>query len=200
MVALSIFTHPYNIFLSDNFIINLESAMSLVPRNFSDNPYPTLYTPFPQDFWDHFFNQDFPFPFPFRSSFPFPPFPGRTVPYSEFAVETSGDVRARLECKEVPEAHIIAADLPGFEKDEVDVAAEDGGYLRISGGGGRFSWRFRLSEDAEVHLMSSSMENGVLTVVVPKVNPESELEWGRGWGNEGRNANVRQIEIAGSDD
>lgn len=183
--------------------------MSLIPRNTSNTP--THFTPFPQDFWDRFFSQDlclepfkdlpFPFPFPthFHPSFHFlsphhPSYP-RTVPYSELSVETSGDVRARLECKEIPEAHIIAGDLAGIEKDEVNVVPEEGGFVRISGGDGRFSWRLRLPENAKVHLMNWSMENGVITVVVPKLAGEDE------WAPENRGPrNVRQIEITGLDE
>ncbi|GAB4860787.1 hypothetical protein Ancab_035950 [Ancistrocladus abbreviatus] len=130
--------------------------------------------------------QDF-FPFPFSSSSA-----SRSVPYSELAVETEGSVNVRFECKEFPEAHIFVGDLPGAKKDEVKVEIQDGGVLQISGGGseggsGRFKWRFRLPENAKLHLVSSSMENGVLTVVVPKVEA---------WAPPRRN--VRSIEISGS--
>jgi len=175
--------------------------MSLVPRNNSNSPTP--FTPFPQDFWDGFFSQDRwlePFrdlPF-FRPPFPFLS-PPRTVPYSELSIETSGDVKARLECKEIPEAHIIVADLPGIGKNEVSVEAEGGGFVKISGGGGRFSWRMRLPEDAQVDMMNWSMENGVLTVIVPKFAGAGGFDWG--WGSESSwPRNVRPIEITGPEE
>lgn len=111
-------------------------------------------------------------------------------------METFGEVRTRLECKEIPEAHLIVADLPGIEKHEVEVAAEDGGFIKISAVDGRFSWRLRLPEGAEVHLMSSSVENGVLTVVVPKF--VGEMMWERENNEGGRD--VRVIEITGEDE
>ncbi|KAL2935241.1 18.5 kDa class I heat shock protein [Bienertia sinuspersici] len=166
--------------------------MSLIPRNNNTNPTP--FTPFSQDFWDNFFSHD---PFSLFPNFPFSPFlsPPRTIPYSELAVETSGGVKTRLECKEIPEAHLIVAELQGLGKEEVDVAAEDGGYVKISATDGRFSWRMKLPHDAKVGLLSFSMENGVLTVVVPKF--VRELMWENG-DESGRN--VRVVEITGSDE
>lgn len=93
------------------------------------------------------------------------------------------------------------AELPGFESHQVEVDAEDdGGIVCIKAVDGRFSWRLRLPEDAKVYLMSTSMENGVLTVVVPKY--AVEVEWGRDGQSErerGR-GNVRVVEITGSDE
>uniref|UniRef100_A0A803L9A7 SHSP domain-containing protein n=1 Tax=Chenopodium quinoa TaxID=63459 RepID=A0A803L9A7_CHEQI len=122
------------------------------------------------------------------------------VPYSELAVETSGDVRTRLECKEIPEAHLIVAELAGVEKHEVEVAAEDGGFVKICAVDGRFSWRLRLPEDAKVELMSFSIENGVLTVVVPKFVREMMWDWERGDHDGGRERDVRVVEITGEDE
>ncbi|PKI46626.1 hypothetical protein CRG98_032968 [Punica granatum] len=86
-----------------------------------------------------------------------------------------------------PEAHIFKADLPGLRKEEVKVEVEDGRVLQISGerrrereekgdtwhrmerSTGQFTRRFRLPENAKMDQVKASMENGVLTVTVPKV-------------------------------
>ncbi|KAL9239506.1 hypothetical protein vseg_013820 [Gypsophila vaccaria] len=163
--------------------------MSLIPynnNNSSNNNDSNSLTPwatFPQNIWDTFLT---------------PPFSGRTVPYTHLAVETSGTVSAKLECLEVEAAHLIVGELPGFEKHEIHVVAEEGTFVRVTGDG-RFSWRVRMPMDACLEMMTWSVENGVLTVVVPKVG----LDWyymgtGSGWGSSQR-GNVRQIEIEGDD-
>ena len=78
-------------------------------------------------------------------------------------------------------------------KEEVKVEVEDGRVLQISGersvekedkndkwhrverGRGKFFRRFWLPEDAKLDEVKASMENGVLTVTVPKV-PEKKPE------------------------
>ncbi|KAK9748074.1 hypothetical protein RND81_02G033800 [Saponaria officinalis] len=175
--------------------------MSLIPWNNNSNSNNTVtsLTTFPeQHLWDSFFSSPFPFP-----SF-LTPFSGRTVPYSQLALETSGTVSAKLECIEVEAAHLIVAEIPGFEKHQVNVTAEEGegGFVRVSGDGGEgtFSWRVRMPRDACLQMMSWSVENGVLTVVVPKVGVGVDYFMGGGfdWGNSQR-VNVRQIDIQGDD-
>ncbi|XP_074306535.1 18.0 kDa class I heat shock protein-like [Silene latifolia] len=171
--------------------------MSLIPWNNNNTTATTnnnnntldYWNPFPQHIWDQFFN----FPtFPFKGPTP-------TVPYTELGVETTGSVRAKVECREVEEAHLVVAELSGVEKHEVDVTTEDGGILSITGGEGdrRFSWRMKMPEDANVGMLSWSMENSVITVVVPKVGAQYVMQ-GWDWGNSGR-TNRRQIEIQGFD-
>ena len=76
--------------------------------------------------------------------------------------------------------------MPGLKKEEVEVEVEDGNVLQISGerskeqeekndrwhrverSSGRFLRRFRLPENAKAEQIKASMENGVLTVTVPK--------------------------------
>ncbi|KAK9158932.1 hypothetical protein Scep_005506 [Stephania cephalantha] len=106
-------------------------------------------------------------------------------PFSSTA-DNSGIINAQIDWKETPEAHVIKADLPGLKKEEVKVELEDGRVLQISGerktekedknekwhrierSHGRFSRRFRLPEDAKVDGVKAAMENGVLTVTIPK--------------------------------
>ncbi|KAK7849204.1 18.1 kda class i heat shock protein [Quercus suber] len=104
-----------------------------------------------------------------------------------FAKETSALVDTRVDWKETPEAHVFKADLPGLNKEEVKVEVEDDRVLQISGerkvekeekkdtwhrverSSGKFLRRFRLPENAKMDQTKASMENGVLTVTVPKV-------------------------------
>uniref|UniRef100_A0A2N9F6P8 SHSP domain-containing protein n=1 Tax=Fagus sylvatica TaxID=28930 RepID=A0A2N9F6P8_FAGSY len=91
-----------------------------------------------------------------------------------------------IDWKETPEAHVFIADLPGLNKEEVKVEFDDGRVLQISGERnvekddkndkwhrvercrGKFLRRFRLPENAKIDEVKASMENGVLTVSVPK--------------------------------
>ncbi|MCA0781517.1 Hsp26/alpha crystallin family protein, partial [Vibrio vulnificus] len=87
---------------------------------------------------------------------------------------------------ETPEAHVFKADLPGLKKEEVKVEVEDDRVLQIRGernadkeektdtwhrverSTGQFVRRFRLPENAKMDRIKAAMENGVLTVTVPK--------------------------------
>ncbi|XP_042477291.1 16.9 kDa class I heat shock protein 3-like [Macadamia integrifolia] len=92
-----------------------------------------------------------------------------------------------VDWRETDNAHIIRLDLPGVKKDEVGVHVEEGNVLRISGKWsnkeeehkddkwhrverqrGTFVRRFRLPENANIDGVKCSMENGVLSVEVPK--------------------------------
>jgi len=91
-----------------------------------------------------------------------------------------------VDWKETPEAHVFKADLPGMKKEEVKVEIEDDRVLQISRerslekedkndqwhrverSSGKFMRRFRLPENAKMDQVKAAMENGVLTVTVPK--------------------------------
>ncbi|KAL0382098.1 UNVERIFIED_CONTAM: class I heat shock protein [Sesamum calycinum] len=134
--------------------------MSLIP-SFFGNSQSNVFDPFPLDVWD--------------------PFEG--FPFSSAAANFAG---ARVDWKETPEAHVFKADLPGLKKEEVKVEVEDGRILQISGersreqeeknekwhrverSSGKFLRRFRLPENAKLDQVKAALENGVLTVTVPK--------------------------------
>ena len=136
----------------------------------------SVFDPFSLDVWDPF--KDFPFP----SSL------------TTHTSETSAFANTRIDWKETPEAHIFKADLPGLKKEEVKVEIEDDRVLQISGerkiekedkndtwhrverSSGKFSRRFRLPENVKTDQVKASMENGVLTVTVPKVEVKKPVK------------------------
>nr|AKP06197.1 small heat shock protein 2 [Eriobotrya japonica] len=127
-----------------------------------------VFDPFSMDIWD-----------------PFEGF-GALANFPSSARETTAIANTRIDWKETPEAHIFKADLPGIKKEEVKVEVEDGRVLQISGersreqeekndtwhrverSSGKFMRRFRLPENAKLDQVKAAMENGVLTVTVPK--------------------------------
>ncbi|KAH9766767.1 18.1 kDa class I heat shock protein [Citrus sinensis] len=128
-----------------------------------------VFDPFSLDIWD-----------------PFEGFSSSVANIPSSARETSAFANTRIDWKETPEAHVFKADLPGLKKEEVKVEVEDGRVLQISGersreqeekndkwhrverSSGKFMRRFRLPENAKMDQIRASMENGVLTVTVPK--------------------------------
>ncbi|XP_044471027.1 18.2 kDa class I heat shock protein-like [Mangifera indica] len=154
--------------------------MSLIP-SFFGNRRSSVIDPFALDVWDTF--KDF-------SSLA-----------TRFPQETSAFVNTRIDWRETPEAHVFKADLPGLRKEEVKVEIEDNNVLQISGerkvekedkndtwhrverSSGMFSRRFKLPENVKMDEIKASMENGVLTVTIPKV--------------EAKTPDVKAIEISG---
>ncbi|THU46014.1 hypothetical protein C4D60_Mb09t00490 [Musa balbisiana] len=142
-------------------------TMSIVRRS-------NIFDPFSLDVWDPF------------QGFPFDSFRSLSETRPSFVSETSAFANTRIDWMETPEAHVFKADLPGVEEEEVRVEVEEGGVLQISGerskeeeeksdkwhrverSSGKFLRRFRLPENAKVDQVKASMENGFLTVTVPK--------------------------------
>ncbi|QHO02798.1 17.5 kDa class I heat shock protein [Arachis hypogaea] len=157
--------------------------MSLIPSFFGGRRS----DPFSLDVWDPF--RDFQFPSSLASS-ENSAFVNTRVDWKEtpeahvFKADLPG--LKKEEVKETPEAHVFKADLPGLKKEEVKVEIEDNSVLQISGernvekedkndtwhrverSSGKFMRRFRLPENAKMDEVKAAMENGVLTVTVPK--------------------------------
>ncbi|KAL6509519.1 hypothetical protein OROGR_022829 [Orobanche gracilis] len=146
--------------------------MALIPSFFGGRRSNTfdpsssgLWDPFSTDLWDPF------------QGFPFSTSSGR---------ETSAVANTRIDWRETADAHVFRADLPGLKKEEVKVEVEDGRVLSISGerskeqeektdtwhrlerSSGKFLRRFKLPENVKMGEVKATMENGVLTVLVPK--------------------------------
>ena len=156
--------------------------MSLIPSFFGGRRS-NIFDPFSLDLWDPL--KDFPVP----------------STLSALSGDNSAFVSTRIDWKETPEAHVFKADLPGLKKEEVKVEIEDDRFLQISGernvekedkndtwhrverSSGKFMRRFRLPENAKMDQVKASMENGVLTVTVPK--------------EEVKKADVKSIQISG---
>ncbi|ERN11986.1 hypothetical protein AMTRI_Chr08g160550 [Amborella trichopoda] len=138
--------------------------MSLIPAFFGRRT--NVLDPFSLDIWD--------------------PFPSFLFPSNSLSAEASTFANTRIDWKETENAHVFEADLPGLKKEEVKVEVEEGRVLKIGGerkkesevqndkwhrierSRGEFLRRFRLPENAKVDRVTASMENGVLTVIVPK--------------------------------
>lgn len=158
--------------------------MSIVRRS-------NIFDPFSLDLWDPL------------QGFPFDTFRSLAETRPGFVSDTSAFANTRIDWKETPEAHIFKADLPGVNKEEVKVEVEEEGRVlqiigersrekedkndkwhRVERNSGKFLRRFRLPEDAKVGQVKASMENGVLTVMVPK--------------EEVKKPEVKSIEISGN--
>ncbi|KAK4403328.1 class I heat shock protein [Sesamum angolense] len=144
--------------------------MSLIP-SFFGNRRSNVFDPFSLDIWDPFEG------FPFSTA---------VANLASSAPETTAIANARIDWKETPKAHVFKVDVPGLKKEEVKVEVEDGRILQISGerskeqeekndkwhrverSSGKFLRRFRLPENAKLDQVKAAMENGVLTVTVPK--------------------------------
>ncbi|RDX95997.1 17.3 kDa class I heat shock protein, partial [Mucuna pruriens] len=131
--------------------------MSLIPSFLGTGRRTNILDPFSLDVWD---------------------------PFEGFA--RSELANTRIDWKETAEAHVFKADLPGLKKEEVKVEIQEGTVLQISGqrtkekkdkndtwhrverSTGSFLRRFRLPENARVDEVKAAMENGVLTITVPK--------------------------------
>ncbi|GJQ94703.1 17.8 kDa class I heat shock protein-like protein [Tanacetum coccineum] len=148
--------------------------MSIIPSFFTGRRS-NVFDPFSLDLWD-----------------PFQGFPSALTNLPDSSRETAAITNTRIDWKETPEAHVFKADLPGLKKEEVKVEVEEGRVLQISGerskeneekndkwhrverSSGMFMRRFRLPENAKMEEVKASMENGVLTVTVPKVEEKKK--------------------------
>ncbi|KAK6234957.1 hypothetical protein SCA6_010294 [Theobroma cacao] len=120
--------------------------MALIP-SFYGNRRSSVFDPFSLDVWDPFKD------FPFSSSL------------TTHAPETSAFVNIRIDWKETQKLTVLH--ITG----ERNIEKEDKNdtWHRVERSSGKFMRRFRLPENAKMDQIKASMENGVLTVTVPKL-------------------------------
>lgn len=122
-------------------------------------------------------------------------------PARSIARDAHAMARTNVDWKETPTEHVFKADLPGLKKEEVVVQVEDHRTLSISGqrkkeevhktdtwhrverSSGKFMRKFRSPENANLDRITAKVEDGVLMVVVPKMEKKKPV--------------MRRIEIAG---
>ncbi|OVA11203.1 Alpha crystallin/Hsp20 domain [Macleaya cordata] len=98
--------------------------------------------------------------------------------------------RALMDWIETPNTHIYKINVPGFGKEDIKVQVEDGNVLQIRGEGtkeesiakdaifhvaergtttkGNFCREIVLPENVKIDQIKAVVDNGVLTIVVPK--------------------------------
>jgi HSP20 family protein len=123
------------------------------------------------------------------------------TPASSFARGAYTVASTSVDWKETPMEHVFKVDLPGLKKEEVTVQVEGDRTLSVAGqrekeevqktdtwhrverSSGKFMRKFRLPDNTNLDRITAKVEDGVLTVVVPKM--------------EKKKPEIRRIEIAG---
>ncbi|KAI3423300.1 SHSP domain-containing protein [Psidium guajava] len=149
-----------------------------------------FHDPLTLDTWD-------PFPQFHHLGAPFSP-PGPPRPHFTGEMAASTLTTAKVEWTQTPTAHVFKLDLPRVKREEVTIDLEDDRVLKITSekcvekedrsdwwhrverSRGRFVTSFVLPENCKPRGTEASMENGVLTIKVPK------LEVGNGQGGSTR--------------
>ncbi|XP_057501064.1 15.7 kDa heat shock protein, peroxisomal [Actinidia eriantha] len=119
--------------------------------------------------------------------------PFRRLFWSPPIYRTVSGSTALMDWLETPNSHIFKINVPGYTKDDIKVEVEDGNILVIrsevgkekphsqgkdrdavwhvaerAGCSGEFSREIELPEHVKVDQIKAHVENGVLTIVVPK--------------------------------
>ncbi|BCD60927.1 MULTISPECIES: Hsp20/alpha crystallin family protein [unclassified Nitratiruptor] len=95
--------------------------------------------------------------------------------------------------REDEKAYYVEVDLPGVKKEDINVEVkdnvlvlsgerkfkkeeEDKGYKRVESFFGKFERRFTLPADADAEKIEAKVEDGVLTIVIPKVEQKENTK------------------------
>ncbi|KAK7400616.1 hypothetical protein VNO78_11834 [Psophocarpus tetragonolobus] len=118
---------------------------------------------------------------PFGDSSPFTALSTSVIPSDAVFMSS------QLDWQETPEAHVLKAHVPGLNREEVKVQLTEGRLLQVSGerkmqkedendtchrverSGCRFKKCFTLPQNANSDQVMASIDNGVLTITVPKM-------------------------------
>lgn len=121
--------------------------------------------------------------------------------FSATALALPAASASSMDWKETPAHHVFIADIPGVKKEEVSIEVEEERILKISGqretvaeekgdkwhrverNRGQFFSSVRLPQDAYTDEMKAKLENGVLSVTLPK--------------KQGNKAQTRLVQIVG---
>jgi HSP20 family protein len=92
-----------------------------------------------------------------------------------------------IDVYETPDRYVVAAELPGMARDQIELAmadsqltirgqriersAEDVHYHQVERGHGAFSRTFAFNDKIDVEAVTADLSEGVLTVTLPKVPP-----------------------------
>lgn len=128
--------------------------------------------------WDSFFPRGTLFD-PLALMDSFEPFPlWNYTPSSLFSKDAEAVRKTHVDWWESSDAHIIQANLPGVTKEDVEVLVENGRVLQIRGRSRNYSRagylsRLCLPENVDPQQLTAELQDGVLTVTIPKLSSAS---------------------------
>ena len=110
---------------------------------------------------------------------------GDTFGSPEASSTANADWLPAVDILEEPERFVVRADLPGVDRADIDITAENGvltlrgerkseqrengkGYERVERTVGTFVRRFTLPETANTEAIKAKQTNGVLEITIPK--------------------------------
>ena len=92
-----------------------------------------------------------------------------------------------VDLHETPDRYVLTAELSGLSRDDVQIQVQDGKlflrgrrpagtvtceqYQRVERGHGQFSRTFALPEAVDVDAIQADLEDGILTIWIPKASP-----------------------------
>ena len=92
-----------------------------------------------------------------------------------------------IDVYETPDRYVVAAELPGLTREEIELAmadsrltvrgqrltrtGDDAHYHQVERGHGAFARTFEFNDKIDIDAVTADLSNGVLTVTLPKVPP-----------------------------